>query len=708
MTKNSNEINLVIVESPTKAKTISQFLGKNFKVESSYGHVRDLPTSVLGVDIENGFEPKYKIPAKAKPRVKNLLELVKKAEKVILATDGDREGEAIAWHLIQALGLNEIKNKSAGWRTKIKNIERIIFHEITKSAIEEALKNPRGLDMNLVNAQQARRVLDRLVGYKLSPFLWKKIMSRLSAGRVQSVVLRLIVECEEEIRKFIPEEYWNIIALLKILNSDEKFEVGLLKINGEIISKLGIKNKDEAEKIASELKKCGFEVNKIEKKEVKKNPLPPFTTSTLQQESFKHLRFSAKQTMRLAQNLYENGYITYMRTDSVNLSRDFVLSAKKWIEENFGKQYSNESPRFFKTKSRVAQEAHEAIRPTKLETRPENLPIEGNQENKLYDLIWRRFVASQLPQAIFDSNRLEILASSKNSVNKYLLTANGNILRFDGFLKIWPAKFTEKELPLVEQGEKLELNDILSNQHYTEPPARYNEASLVKVLEEYGIGRPSTYAPIISVIQDRNYVVKNEQKRFEPTKIGEMVNKILVEYFPQIVDIQFTAKMEGELDDIANGVKEWREVIKEFYFPFNKNLEAKYEEVEKIKVEEKTDEVCELCGKPMIIRFGRFGKFISCSGFPECKNTKSIVNEVGVKCSKCGYQMVEKKSRRGKVFYGCGNYPNCNFALWNKPINELCPKCESLLIVFGKYSKVKCSKKECDYKRYGPVKDDEE
>lgn len=712
--KNSNEISLIIVESPAKSKTISQFLGKDFKVESSYGHVRDLPTSVLGVDVENGFEPKYKIPAKAKPRVKNLLELLEKTGKVILATDGDREGEAIAWHLIKALGLEtrnmkyETQQNVSSFKFQVPGVERIIFHEITKPAIEEALRNPRDLDMNLVNAQQTRRVLDRLVGYKLSPFLWKKIMSRLSAGRVQSVALRLIVDREEEIRKFIPEEYWDIAVLLKTTISNVKFEAGLSKINGEAVSKLGIKNKESADKIIDDIKKCVFEVSKIEKKEIKKNPLPPFTTSTLQQESFKHLRFSAKQTMRFAQNLYENGYITYMRTDSVNLSKDFILNAKKWIEENFGKQYASEAPRFFKTKSRVAQEAHEAIRPTNLEMRPENLPIEGNQEKKLYDLIWRRFVASQLPQAIFDSNRLEILALNKELTNKYLLTANGSILRFDGFLKIWPAQFTEKELPVVEQGEKLDLENILSEQHFTEPPARYNEASLVKILEEYGIGRPSTYAPIISVIQDRNYVVKNDQKRFEPTKIGEMVNKILVDHFPQIVDIQFTAKMESELDDIANGEKEWREVIKEFYFPFAKNLEAKYKEVEKMKVEEKTDEVCELCGKPMIIRFGRFGRFISCSGFPECKNTKSIITEVGVKCPKCGYQLVEKKSRRGKVFYGCGNYPNCNFALWNKPINELCPKCESLLVVFGKYSKVKCSKKECDYKRYGPIKDDED
>ncbi len=702
-------MNLIIVESPTKARTISEFLSPDdYKVESSYGHIRDLPKSKLGIDLEKNFQPQYILPVKSRERVSQLKKEAKKAKTVILATDLDREGEAIAWHLVKALDLDEIKNP-----------QRIVFHEITKTAIEEALKNPRGLNMNLVDAQQARRVLDRLVGYKLSPFLWKKIMSRLSAGRVQSVALRLIAEREDEIRNFKPEEYWTIAALLTKLKTQPRhqkigapaevsedlnlktFETTLYKINNEAIPKLGIKTKEEADKIVDELKTCDFKIKKIETKEIKKNPLAPFTTSSLQQEASKRLRFSAKQTMRLAQSLYESGLITYMRTDSLNLSKESVFSAKNWIEKNLGKEYSVQAPRFFKTKSRLAQEAHEAIRPTNPNLTPEKLTFVSNpsqegkisQEKKLYDLIWRRFIASQLPQARFDSTRVEIAASTnrgesrldnrreaKNSSlnTSYWLFATGNILRFDGFLKIWPAQFEEKKLPQLEENEELKLVKLNPLQHFTEPLPRYNEASLIKTLEEYGIGRPSTYAPIISVIQDRNYVYKNEQRRFQPTEIGEMVNKILVEHFPEIVDIQFTAKMEEELDEIAEGGKKWQTVIREFYEPFSQHLEKKYQEVEKQKpIEEKTDEICEKCGKPMVVKLGRYGKFLACSGFPECKNTKSladnkqlITNDRGeeIKCPKCQEgTVIKRRTKKGRFFYGCSRYPACDFASWKKP-----------------------------------------
>jgi len=660
---------LILVESPTKSKTLKEFLGKEYEVLATMGHIRDLPKSKLGVDIENNFEPQYVIPTKVRKRVGFLKKETEKAEKIILATDEDREGEAIAWHIAQVLG-------------EIKNIERIVFHEITKKAIEEALKNPRGIDMNLVNAQQGRRILDRLVGYKLSPFLWEKIMKRLSAGRVQSVTLRLIVDRENEIRNFKPEEYWTIVAILRT-DVQKSIEAVLFKINDEVIPKLGIKTGEEAEKIVNDLEKCEFRILKIEKKEALRNPSPPFTTSSLQQAAANRLGYSAKQTMRLAQGLYEKGLITYMRTDSLSLSRESVFAAKEWIEKNFGKDYASQAPRFFKTKSRLAQEAHEAIRPTSVNLTIEKLKIENSSEKKLYDLIWRRFVASQLPQAIFDSTRVEIEATGKLQTTNYKLQTTGSILRFDGFLKIWPQKFAaskeaslaqkgreEKELPELEENEPLKLIETKPLQHFTEPPPRYNEASLVKTLEKYGIGRPSTYAPIISVVQERNYVIKNEGRQFVPTEIGEAVNKLLVAHFPEIVDIGFTAKMEEELDEIAEGKINWRKVIKEFYEPFIKQLEAKIDIVEKIKLtEEKTDKVCDLCGKPMIVKYGRFGKFLACSGFPECKNTKPYSDSIDLgPCPKCKKgKVVMRRTKKRRMFYGCSKWPECDWASWKKP-----------------------------------------
>jgi len=665
---------LVIVESPTKASTISKFLGSNYKVESSFGHIRDLPKSKLGIDIENNFKPQYIIPTKAKKRVTFLKKETAKADEIILATDEDREGEAIAWHLTQALELGSSEILSPKLETnpnsKIKNskpYQRIAFHEITKKAIEEALKNPRNINMNLVNAQQARRILDRLVGYKLSPFLWEKLMKRLSAGRVQSVALRLIVERENEIKNFKPEEYYSISTILQKLKTQNNIEAYLYKINGKIIPKLGIKTEKEAKDIVKDLERCNFKVSKIEKKEIFKNPPPPFTTSSLEQTASNKLGYSAKQTMRLAQILYEKGLITYMRTDSLNLSKESVIMAKEWIEKNLGKQYAAQAPRFFKTKSKLAQEAHEAIRPTQVFLKSDDLKTENSQEKKLYDLIWERFVASQLPQAIFDSTKIEIEA--KNSI-LYILVANGNTLRFDGFLKLWPTKFEEKELPNVSENEKLNLIEIKSTQHFTEPPARYSEASLIKILEKFGIGRPSTYAPIISVIQERNYVIKNESRQFVPTEIGEAVNKLLVENFPEIVDINFTAKMEEKFDKIAEGQEKWQNVIREFYEPFARHLEEKFNTVEKQKLpEEKIDKTCELCGNPMIVKYGRFGKFLACSGFPECKNTKPYEDskDLGF-CPKCKIgKIVIRRTKKRRIFYGCSNYPKCDFMSWKKP-----------------------------------------
>lgn len=621
---------LVIVESPAKGRTIQKFLGRDYSVQSSFGHVRDLPKTTLGVDVEKDFEPKYVIPPKAKKTIASLKKIVPKSEKVIMATDEDREGEAISWHLVEALDLD--KNR--------KPVERIVFHEITNRAIEEALKNPRQIDMNLVNAQQARRVLDRLVGYKLSPFLWKKVARGLSAGRVQSVALRLVVEREREIENFKPEEYWSLEAKLK---KGKEFSAFLSKVNGETIPKPGIKpvrsrardgvaspedrgaatsnglkTKDGVDKILKELEGADYLVSKVERKETKRIPASPFVTSTLQQEAFRKLRFSSKQTMMLAQQLYETGYITYMRTDSTNLSDQSLWQAKEAINNLFGESYWAGFPRKYKVKSRLAQEAHEAIRPTEPARTPESLKGEFTpQQFKLYDLIWRRFMATQMKEAVFDTLSVEIKAGD------YIFNSNGQSLKFDGFLKVYPIKFEEVELPQLEEGEKLDLLGLEPSQHFTKPPARYNEASLIKTLEKNGIGRPSTYAPIISTIQDRNYVQKDRSRYFHPTEIGKMVNDLLVQHFPEIIDVKFTSNMEDDLDEIAEGKEKWVSVIREFYGPFNQNLEKKYKEVGGKTVEE-TDEICEKCGGKMVIRMGRFGKFLACSNFPKCRNTKNL------------------------------------------------------------------------------------
>ncbi len=654
---------LVIVESPTKSKTLQTFLGPDYIVRSSFGHIRDLPVDELGIDIENNFKPKYVVPSKSKKIISALKKEAQKAKITILATDEDREGEAIAWHLVQVLDLKEP--------------QRIVFHEITKSAIGQALKNPRQIDMNLVDAQQARRILDRIVGYKLSPFLWKKVARGLSAGRVQSVTVKLVTTREKEIEDFKPQEYWTIEALLK---KEEEFEASLIKKD--------TKTKKEADEILKDLKGAEYKIEKIDKKETKRNPFPPFTTSTLQQESWKKFRFPAKFTMRIAQQLYEKGHITYHRTDSVNLSQLSLSLSKKFIENKYGENYYNF--RKYKSKGKV-QEAHEAIRPTYLDRIP---GLDENQQ-RLYDLIWRRFIACQMASAVFDSTSIDIKA------NKYTFRVSGQILRFDGFLKVYLMKFEENDLPKLEKNELLELIKLIPSQHFTQPPARYTEASLIKALEQNGIGRPSTYAPILSTIQNRNYIEKNEQKRFQPTEIGTVVNNILVKHFPKIVDIEFTAKMENDLDKITQKEKEWVDICKDFYGPFEENLQKKYKEVDKKEITEKpTNKKCPKCKSDLLIRLGRFGKFYACSAFPKCKYTESLKeNKLNIKCPKCKKgELTEKRTKKKKIFYGCDQFPKCDFALWDKPNGEKCPKCNSLLIETKK-KQIKCSNENCQFKK---------
>ena len=685
---------LIIVESPTKARTISRFLEPGYGVVSSLGHIRDLPKAEFGVDIEHNFQPKYVIPAKARKNVNALRKEVKKTSLVILATDPDREGEAIAYHLVQTLNLN-----------KDKKYQRIVFHEITKPAIERALKTPGDIDMNLVNAQQARRILDRIVGYKLSPFLWKKISRGLSAGRVQSVAVRLVVEREREIQNFVPQEYWTIEALLEKTKHTQqtspdsclnRFKAILVKKNGKTIPKLGIKSKEEAEKDVKNLEKVEYRVEKIEKKEIKKNPPPPFVTSTLQQTAWQKFHWPARMTMRLAQQLYENGKITYHRSDSLNVSDLALKKAREFIVRNHGENYYQF--RKYKTKSKTAQEAHEAIRPTYPDNKPEMLSskLDKNQL-KLYDLIWRRFIACQMKPSIFDATTIDIKAGN------YTLRATGQILRFEGFLRVYPLKYEENQLPLLEANEPLRLIKLIPSQHFTQPPPRYTEATLIKELEKNGIGRPSTYAPIISIIQERNYVEKNDKKRFQPTEIGKTVNDILVKHFPEIVDIGFTAKMEEELDEIAQGKREWTDMVRGFYQPFEKNLKKKYELVKKNV--EKTEKICPKCGSALLLRMGRYGKFYACSQFPKCKYTEPLEkSSLKIKCPKCGKgEIVEKRTKKGKIFYACDQFPKCDFALWDKPCKnskneiEKCPKCGSPLVEKGK--KIKCSSKNCDFEK---------
>jgi DNA topoisomerase-1 len=667
---------LIIVESPTKAKTITRFLGDGFTIESCQGHIRDLPRGKMGIEIENNFIPQYVVPTKKRKIVNKLKKLASQAKMIYFATDEDREGEAITWHLQYLLGNQELAERE----------KRIVFHEITEEAIKEAIKNPRRVDLNLVNAQQARRILDRLVGYELSPLLWQKIAKGLSAGRVQSPSLRLIVEREREIEKFKPDEYWTVVASLRKIKNpmptdgQEKskiknaFEARLYKINDKVLDKLAIKSQDEVDKITKNLKGTEYIVSDIQIKESRKSPPPPFITSTMQQEANRKLGFSAKKTMIIAQQLYEGidlgkketvGLITYMRTDSFNLAAKFLNGVAEFVRKEYGTEYLEN--RQYKTKSKVAQEAHEAIRPTSCHRLPEKIEKYLNPDQfKLYNLIWQRAVSSQMKAAIYTNTALDIKAK------ECLFRANGSTLKFDGWLRVYPEKQNEIILPVLEINEKLKLIKLIPEQHFTEPPARYNDASLVKALEALGIGRPSTYAPIISTLQERNYVIR-EQRAFKPTEIGFMVNDLLVNHFHEIVDYRFTAKMEDDLDKIANGENEWLPMIKNFYEPFKKNLENKKSEIAKNFIDEKTDEVCPKCGKPLTIKMSRFGKFLACTGFPECRFTKSLSggnnqNNTGQKCPKCQQgEVVLKRTKKRRIFYGCSRWPDCDFASWKKP-----------------------------------------
>ena len=656
--------NLVIVESPAKAKTIEKYLGSGYKVLASFGHVRDLPTGKMGIDIEHNFVPDYIVPIKSKKTIKALKDAAKGATTVLLASDPDREGEAIAWHIKEALKLKE------------NNYKRIVFHEITKDAIIEAVKNPRKLDDNLVDAQQARRVLDRLVGYTLSPLLWRKVKKGLSAGRVQSVAVKLIVDREREINAFTPVEYWEIKALLEKRDSKEKFEAKLTKYKNKTIT---IPDKTSADKILSELKVNEYVIKKVETKDVKRSPASPFITSTLQQDATNKLRFSSKKTMMIAQQLYEGieigtegstGLITYMRTDSYNLSNQALNEIRNYIKNDIGDKYLPDKIRIFK-KAKAAQEAHEAIRPTSIARTPNSLTDYLTKDQmRLYELIWKRTIACQMSDAVYSQIGIDILSG------EYGLRTGGRTIKFDGFMKIYlegeeedkaEAK-SETLIPKLTEGEFVKLNDLTSSQKFTEPPPRFTEASLIKTLEENGIGRPSTYAPTISTIQDRGYV-RLENRKFYPEEISYIVIDLLRDHFPFVVSVDFTAQLETELDEIAEGKTKWTKTIKSFWDPFKLDLEKAKDTIEKIKIEKETNEVCEKCGKPMVIKLGRYGEFLACTGFPDCKNARPLPpKEMGLKCPECQIgDIVERRTRKGKKFWGCSTYPECKYATWNDP-----------------------------------------
>ncbi|CAG7840711.1 DNA topoisomerase 1 [Clostridium haemolyticum] len=682
---------LVIVESPAKAKTIGKYLGKNYVVTASMGHVRDLPKSQLGVDIDNNYNPRY-ITIRGKGELLSTLrKQAKKSDKVFLATDPDREGEAISWHLAEALKIDEDAQC------------RIEFNEITKNAIKAAIKNPRKLNLNLVDAQQARRVLDRLVGYKISPILWRKIKWGLSAGRVQSVALKMICDREDEISKFEPKEYWTIECQLRKQKSQKTFMVKLASKNNK---KFDINNEKESIEIIEELKKGDYIVDNIKESTKNKKPLPPFTTSTFQQDSYRKLNFSTKKSMSVAQQLYEGidikgkgtiGLITYMRTDSVRISEEAQNNARNFIKENFGKEYIPSEIRNFKGKKNI-QDAHEAIRPTYIELTPDSIKDNLRPEQyKVYNLIWKRFMASQMADCIMNTISIKI----KNG--DYILKASGSNVKFDGFKKVYEYEEDEDSLkfPDLEHKEVLIEKKVDGKQHFTQPPARFSEATLVKTLEENGIGRPSTYAPIVSTLLDRKYI-EREKKTLLPTELGFIVNNIVSEYFKQIVDVEFTAEMESKLDNIEEGKEKWKNVVDEFYSPLIECIEIAEKEIAKITIEDKvTDVKCDKCGRNMVIKHGRFGDFLACPGYPECKNTKPIVEEIDVPCPLCGGKILVRKSKKGRRFYGCSNYPECKFVSWSEPVKEKCPKCGNFMVKKQSKSRgnyIECSNKECKEK----------
>jgi DNA topoisomerase-1 len=692
---------LVIVESPAKAKTIGRFLGKGYTVKASIGPVRDLLRSEMSVDVDNNFAPKYRVPNEKRPIVKELKGIAQHAAEIFLATDPDREGEAIAWHLMEAAAIDPQLSK------------RVVFHEITESAVAEAFAHPREIDMNLVDAQQARRILDRLVGYSISPLLWEKVRSRLSAGRVQSVALKLVVEREREIQNFIQEEYWTIDAELLPENGKVSYMSRLFRIDN---TDLELKKEASAREVAADMQGAAYRILKIKKSERRRKPSAPFITSTLQQEASRRLGYTAKKTMALAQQLYEGldvgeggsaGLITYMRTDSTNISPIATNEARQYIQRNFGADFLPPSAPTYKTRAVGAQEAHEAIRPTSVYRTPEQVKSRlSNDQFRLYQLIWKRFVASQMEAAIFDTIAVDILG--KSIKHEYSLRSSGSTLQFKGFLLVYEEALDEDfksedsdnvKIPAgLEEGQNQKLLKLDPEQHFTQPPPRYTEASLVQVLEENGIGRPSTYAPILSTIQARGYVVR-ETKRLIPTETGFLVNDLLVDHFPEIVDTSFTAHMEDDLDKVADGLAKWPEVIGEFYNEFSPQVKKAQTLMPESKAElEKVGRACPKCGSELVIRWGRFGKFISCSNFPTCRHTEALLEKIGVTCPEDGGEIVRRKTRKGRVFYGCSNYPTCNFTSWKEPINNPCPNCGGMLVITNK-REVQCLSCEQTFKQ---------
>ncbi|SUN75900.1 DNA topoisomerase I [Streptococcus massiliensis] len=677
--KTANKKNLVIVESPAKAKTIEKYLGRNYKVLASVGHIRDLKKSTMSIDFDNNYEPEY-INIRGKgPLINELKKEAKKAKQVYLASDPDREGEAISWHLAHILKLD----------AQDKN--RVVFNEITKDAVKNAFKEPRQIDMDLVDAQQARRVLDRIVGYSISPILWKKVKKGLSAGRVQSVALKLIIDRENEINAFKPEEYWTIDGTFK--KGSKQFQASFYGMNGK---KMKLSNNDQVKEVLSHLTSDDFVVEQVDKKERKRNAPLPYTTSSMQQDAANKINFRTRKTMMVAQQLYEGinigsgvqGLITYMRTDSTRISPVAANEAAGFITGRFGQKYSKHGSKVRNASG--AQDAHEAIRPSSVYNTPENIAKYLDKDQlKLYTLIWNRFVASQMTAAIFDT------MSVKLAQNGVQFAANGSQVKFDGYLAIYNDSDKNKMLPDMEKGDQVKRVNTNPEQHFTQPPARYSEATLIKTLEENGVGRPSTYAPTIETIQKR-YYVKLASKRFEPTELGEIVNSLIVEFFPDIVDVKFTAGMETKLDDVEIGKEQWQKVIDEFYKPFEKEVHKAEEEMEKIQIkDEPAGFDCEVCGSPMVIKLGRYGKFYACSNFPDCRHTQAIVKEIGVTCPQCKEgQVIERKTKRNRLFYGCNRYPDCDFTSWDKPVGRNCPKCDHYLVekkVRGGGKQVVCS-----------------
>ncbi|MGH2458407.1 MAG: type I DNA topoisomerase [Chloroflexota bacterium] len=682
---------LVIVESPTKARTVGRFLGRNYVVEASVGHIRDLPANRLGVDVEHEFTPRYVIPEKKKDVVKKLRSQAREVDDVYLATDPDREGEAISWHLAEALNLKDSTH-----------VHRVEFHEITREAIRRAFAAPRAINMRLVEAQQARRILDRLVGYSLSPLLRRKISKRgLSAGRVQSVAVRLIVDREREIESFVAREYWTIdVELSKLKQSGRvkarPFVAKLAQIDGH---KPELNDEAAARQIVDGLKSSSFVVSDVRQRDVSRHPSAPFTTSTLQQEASRKLGFSAKRTMAVAQQLYEGvslkgegnvGLITYMRTDSTNVAASAQSEALDYIKRVYGPEYVPESPNVYKTRAKGAQEAHEAIRPTSIERAPDAIKGElGHDQLRLYRLIWQRMLASQMASAVYDSVTVDVVAGPTARVRPYLLRATGSTVKFKGYTVVYTEghddgdEDDEKQRPLpnLEVDEALKAGEVTPEQHFTQPPPRYTDATLVKTLEENGVGRPSTYAPTLSTIQDRGYVERSA-KQLRPTELGKLVTDLLAEHFPDVIDVSFTADMEEKLDEIANEGAPWVGVLAAFYGPFEETLRQADEQMPSVSIApEPAGELCDKCGHPMVIKFGRFGKFIACGNYPTCRNTKSFVVKVGVKCPSCHEgELVEKRTRRGRLFFSCSRYPACEFALWQRPLPTPCPKCGGLMV----------------------------